>query len=89
MKVIARNSQIIDVEADTLIVYLFENNRDFGESIISVNDALNGYITELVERDEFSGKAEQALVLHPQDTLTAKRVVLVGLGALDDFTVDT
>lgn len=89
MKVIAKSSKIVDVEADTLIVYGFENNRDFGESTKSVDNALNGYITELVERDEFSGKAEQALVLHPQDTLTAKRVVLVGLGALDDFTVDT
>ncbi len=77
---------ITESNADTLLVYLFENNADFSPVTASINDVLNGLLKALIEREEFVGRPNDTLVLYPQDKLKAQRVIVVGLGKVDEFT---
>lgn len=83
-----QTGNLAEADADTLIIYLFENNKDFGEATKTVNDALNGLLLSVIDAGDFTGKADEALVLYTQDQISAKRVIVVGLGEQGDFTVE-
>ena len=74
---------IIETDADTIIAFLLQDNKDFGSATDAVNKALDGLLTELIDSGEFTGKSGQITVLYPRDAINAKRVIMVGLGELD------
>ncbi len=88
MDVKAISTTITQTEADTVITYVFQDTSELSDATRAVNEALGGLITELIDSGEFSGKAEQVTILYTRGALPAKRVVLVGLGKAEDFTMD-
>lgn len=80
---------ISEADADTLLVFVFEDNRDFGAATAAVNAALDDLISTLMDTGEFTGKSGQVLPIYTRGALTAKRVILVGLGAPDAFDAET
>ncbi len=79
---------IYELDADTLLIYLFENNTDFGEATAAVDRVLNGHIRELTQSGDFSGELGKSITLYPRDQLTAQRVIISGLGKIEDFNLD-
>ncbi len=51
----------------------------------SADQALGGHLAEVAKTESFDGKTGQVLVLYTQGKLPAKRVVVVGAGARNDF----
>ncbi|MEO8843218.1 MAG: leucyl aminopeptidase [Kofleriaceae bacterium] len=51
----------------------------------SADQALGGALAEVAKSESFEGKSGQALVLHTQKLLPAKRVVVIGGGPRGDF----
>ena len=78
---------IQEAEADAIVVNLFEGAEP-GGATGAVDAALEGAIGELVDGGDFGGKAGEVAVLYPRAALPARRVILVGLGAQDDFSAD-
>lgn len=76
-----------DVVCDALLLFAFEGGEWSGDTA-PVDEALKGALTQLVEGGDFSGKAGQVAVLYPQGAIPARRVIAVGLGNRDKFTVD-
>ncbi|MEQ8674325.1 MAG: leucyl aminopeptidase [Aggregatilineales bacterium] len=88
MDVKAISTSITQTDADTVIGYVFQDDHEFSDATSAINNALGGLIAELMESGEFSGKAEQVTVIYTRGAMPAKRVVLVGLGTLEEFTLD-
>lgn len=80
--------QVTQTDADTVLIFLFENNTQLGSATALVNNALGGILLSLIEREEFVGKANDTLVLYPQDKIQASRVIVVGLGKQETFGVE-
>jgi leucyl aminopeptidase len=80
---------IQEVEADTIILNLFEGVKEPGGATRAVDKDLDGAITELIANGDFSGKSSEIAVVYPRGAITARRVILVGLGKRDEFDLET
>ncbi len=83
---------IQESDADAIIVNLFEappsEKPKPGGATKAVDDALGGAIRDLIEDGDFVGKAGQVAVLYPRGAISARRVIMVGLGQRDKFDAD-
>ena len=78
------------VQADALVVNLFQGVTQPTGATGAIDQALNGAISHLISTGDFTGKPNQTAVLYPQQgqDLKTPRVIVVGLGKRDDFTLD-
>jgi leucyl aminopeptidase len=88
MKIQVSGGSIQENSADTLIVNLFENVSEPGGATGAVDRALDGAITEMIAQGDLSGKAGEIGVLYPRAAIPAKRVLVVGLGKVEDFDLE-
>ncbi|WP_157729466.1 leucyl aminopeptidase [Tumebacillus algifaecis] len=77
---------VVNVEADVLVVSLFEGVTELSGAIGAVNEALGGQITALIETGDLTGKFKQTRLLYSFGKLNAKRVLIVGLGEAVEFS---
>ena len=73
---------------DAIIVSQFEGMTLSGATQ-AVDQALDGVITDLHAGGDFAGLAGEVAVLYPRGALPARRVIVVGLGPQEDFSVET
>ena len=76
------------MEADALIVNLFEGVTQPGGATGVVDKALDGAITQLIAAGEIKGKSGEMTLVHSLGRIPAKRVVVAGLGKPAQFNVD-
>ena len=88
MDVSLKIGNIIVDDADAVVLNLFEGVTSPGGAAGAVDKALNGAISDLIAAGDFTGKAKQTAVLYPRGGVAARRVLLVGLGKKDGFTLD-
>lgn len=88
MEVDTRIGNILATPADAIVLNLFDGVEEPGGATGAADKALNGAIRELITGGDFTGKFKTTSVLYPQSGVTAKRVILVGLGKEADFTLD-
>ncbi len=69
------------VAADWLIVGVGQSD-EFDESLRTLDEALDGQMTRLREAGDLTGKLAETLTLPDVAAITAKRLLLVGLGPL-------
>lgn len=74
--------------ADGVIVGLFEGERSTDGMTIPMDDALKGFLADVLNIGDFSGKKGESLMLYPREAAPPKRVLLVGLGPREKFTLD-
>lgn len=79
---------IQEVQADTIVVNLFEEVTSPGGATGAVDRALGGAISDLIAGGDFKGKIGETAVLYPRGVIPARRVVLVGLGKADKFDLE-
>ena len=77
------------VTADAIIVNLFKGVTKPGGATGVIDKALNGAIRDLISGGDLTGKLGQTAVLYPRGTIPAQRVIVVGLGEADDFSLET
>jgi leucyl aminopeptidase len=81
MEVDLHTGRFDEVEAEALAVLSFEGAPD-----AAVDAATAGWLKELYDSGEFSGKAQETALLHRPAGLRAKRLLVVGGGKADEFT---
>ncbi len=87
MRVDLANQDITAIQADAIIVNLFEGVREPQGATGAVNRALDGLIGTIIEKGDFDGRSHQTQVIYtPQ--LPTPRVILVGLGKKEEFDIE-
>ena len=76
---------IVEQESDCIVVNLFDGVAEPSGATGAVDKALDGAITSLVRGGDFTGKAGTSALLYTNGKLPADRVLIVGLGAAEDF----
>jgi leucyl aminopeptidase len=72
-----------------IIVNLFEGAKRPGGATGAVDKALDGAISQLIAEGEIKGKFKELTLVHTLGRLPSPRVLVVGLGKQDRFTLDT
>jgi leucyl aminopeptidase len=86
MKIHLQLQSITNVEADVLVVNLFEGVTKPGGATGAVDEALGGQITALIESGDLTGKFKETRLLYTFGKLKAKRVLITGLGEAEEFS---
>ena len=74
--------------ADLLVVNLFEGITAPGGATGAVDKAIGGAISAAIRDGDFGGKWGETLSLRPAKGVAAPRVLVVGLGKQEKFTLD-
>jgi leucyl aminopeptidase len=79
---------IAQIEADAIVVNVFEGVEKPGGATAAVDKALDGAISSVISRSEIKGKFEEVSIVHTFGKLPARIVAIAGLGKRQDFDVD-
>ncbi len=85
MKFSIKNTQAPNELNDCVIVGVYESQL-LSSAAQAIDTASAGFITQILKRGDFDGKAEATLLLHNVTHIASERVLLVGLGKELDFT---
>ncbi|HZD54887.1 MAG TPA: M17 family peptidase N-terminal domain-containing protein, partial [Candidatus Aquicultoraceae bacterium] len=75
-------------KADMIVVNLFEGTSAPAGATGAVDAAVGGAITAAIRDGDFRGKWGETLFLRPGKGVAAPRVLVVGLGKRERFTLD-
>ncbi len=79
---------IADQAVDAIILNLFENTDTPVGATATIDHHLQGAISAVLDGGDFTGRLRETSVLYPGVALPARRVIVVGLGPEEDFTLD-
>lgn len=80
-------TQPIDKAAvDCILIGVFEQN-ELSEAGQILDRICQGYLSGILDRGDMKGKSSSTLMLHDIPHITAKRIMLVGLGNKDTFNL--
>jgi len=79
-----------EVELSCACIFEHEmNNRSFSGGLAHLDDALNGKLYEIRKNNWFSAKLNDSLLINQTpSTIQASKVLLIGMGAPEDFTLE-
>jgi len=83
-----RNDPIERIPADAVVLGILEGTKRPSGAARAVDAAAGGAISACLAQGDFTGRREQVVVLYPKGRVRTKRIVLVGLGAEKDLTVE-
>ncbi len=89
MEIRAKQGSLTEIACDVLIVNLFEGVKTPGGGTGAVDKALGGLISSyVIKKEEFKGKLNQMYVLPTHGKIPADKILLVGLGKSEDFSLN-
>ena len=74
-------------EDELIVINLFEGSEKPGGATAAVDQAISGTIREAIADGDFRGKKGEIAVFYPRGAIPASRVMVVGLGPQDEFTL--
>ena len=89
MNIRAVKGDATQIQADAIIVNLFEGVEKPGGATGAVDKALGGIISELIARGDMKGKLGETVIIPTFGKIPSFRVLIVGLGKREDFSKDT
>lgn len=88
MKTTVKQGSLVEAQCDALVVNLFQGVTSPGGGTGAVDRALDGQITRLIQEEQFDGKEGRTAVLHTYGRISASKVILVGLGRAEEFSIE-
>lgn len=88
MEVRVVSGDITQIEADAVVVNLFDGITVPGGATGAVDRALGGAISDLIASGETKGKLNEVTLIHTFGRIPAARALVVGLGKSEEFTLD-
>jgi leucyl aminopeptidase len=78
-----------DLSTPMLVVPVFEGDAAMSGFAADANNRVGGAIANVLERGDFRGRKEETLLLYPAEKSGGtERVLLVGLGPREDYTLE-
>ncbi|MFZ3217342.1 MAG: leucyl aminopeptidase [Candidatus Acidiferrales bacterium] len=75
------------IQADALVTYIFDKENKIEGVLADIDQAMDGRLAALVSSGELTGKALELVLVHFPEGLDAKRLLLVGAGKPEKFSV--
>src|SRR5829696_5054764 len=88
MEVKADAGKFFEVEADALVILIFEGETASEGLLRELDEKTGGVVTELLGSDELRGKSGDMVYLYRPSGLKARRLLLVGAGKREDYDFD-
>jgi len=88
MKILVKRGEATTVTTDMLVCLSYEKEKTWSDAIRPLDKKLGGQLSGVRKSGEFFGKANQTTLLHINGKLSAKRVLLVGLGTRETLTLE-
>jgi leucyl aminopeptidase len=88
MEIKAISGDITRQQVGAIVVNLFEGITSPGGATGTVDRALDGAISKLIEDGEIKGKRGEMTLIHTLGKMTPARVLVAGLGKSEGFTLD-
>ena len=79
---------ITEIDADAIVVNLFQGVEEVSGASAAVDKALGGAISSLISKGEFKGKFGEVSIVHTLGKLPARMVAVAGLGKQQDLNLD-
>jgi leucyl aminopeptidase len=89
MDVRAEYQSFYEVEADALVVTVYEGEKANEGALKELDDRAGGVISELLGTDEMRGRQGDMVYIHHPGQIRARRLLLIGAGKREDFSFDT
>ena len=89
MEIRAMAGDITGLDVDAAVVNLFEGVQSPGGATGAMDRALDGALSGLIADGELQGKTGRITLVHTLGKIPPRRVLVVGLGKQDNFTLDT
>jgi len=89
MEVRAEFGKFYDVEADALVVTVYEGERADDGALKELDERAGGVLKDILGSDEMRGKQGDMAYIHHPGNIKARRLLLVGGGKREDFSFDT
>ncbi|XDE63497.1 leucyl aminopeptidase [Arthrospira platensis BEA 1257B] len=84
----ATDTNRLDWSGDVLAIGLFEGQVQLSGDLAELNQKLGGTLQELIEESDFQGKADSSASGRVGGNSPIRKVVLVGLGSAEDYTLE-
>ena len=88
MKFHVKHGELAKEATDVLVLAGYEDDKSLPKTFQELDKALNGALLELSKSGEFKGTQNQTVIFHTRGAISAKRILLVGLGKRNDNTLD-
>ncbi len=85
MKVEVEKDSLLNVEAESLVISIFENIEDSKHLIDEIDKKLDGTIKERIEIGDFKGKIGEISIIYTHNKIPTKRILLIGLGKKEEL----
>jgi leucyl aminopeptidase len=89
MEVRADAGKFYEVEADALVVTIYEGEVADEGALKELDERAGGAVSELLGTDEMRGKQGDMVYIHNPGQIRARRLLLVGAGKREEFSFDT
>ena len=89
MEVRAEFGKFYDVEADALVVTVYEGEKADDGALKEIDERTGGVISEILGTDEMRGKQNDTFYVYRPGKIRAERLLLVGAGKREDFSLNT
>lgn len=89
MEVRAEFAKFYDVEADALVVTIYEGEKADDGALKELDERTGGIVSEMLGTDEMRGKQNDTVYIYKPGNIRAERLLLVGAGKREDFSLDT
>ena len=88
MNIVVKTGGFAQEQTDVIALGILENPDFYSAPLQNIEQALGGRIREVMNLGDFTGKHKTTNWLYTNGTITAPRVLLVGLGEYHDLTVE-
>ncbi|HEX8184025.1 MAG TPA: M17 family peptidase N-terminal domain-containing protein, partial [Blastocatellia bacterium] len=89
MEVRAEFGKFYDVEADALVVTIYEGEKADEGALKELDERAGGIISDMLGSDELRGKQGDMVYVYRPGNIRARRLLLVGAGKREEFSLDT
>ena len=88
MNITVKTGDFRQEETSVVVIGILENPDFYSGYLHLADEALGGRIRELIELGDFKGKLKDTTLLYTRGAMKTPRVLLVGLGAYHELTVE-
>src|SRR2546423_13675057 len=89
MEVRAEFAKFYEVEADALVVNIYEGEKADEGALRELDERTGGIVSETLGSDEMRGKAGDMVYIYRPGSIRATRLLMVGAGKREEFSFDS